>query len=109
MYGSIFYCSFFSVLARLGLFEDSIRPTSLNRKDPKVLNRAWRTSKIDSFASNIAFVLFKCKDDYRVTAYFQEKPVRLPGCSDDLCHFGQFVTKYGPLAANCNLDSICTV
>ncbi|XP_032795585.1 multiple inositol polyphosphate phosphatase 1 [Daphnia magna] len=95
------------VLARMGLFEDAVRPTHLNRLD--IHKRAWRTSLIDSFASNIAFALFKCSDDYRVTAYFQERPVRLPGCSHELCHFREFVNQYGSLAEKCNVEDICRI
>lgn len=91
----------------MGLFEDAVRPTHLNRLD--IHKRAWRTSLIDSFASNIAFALFKCSDDYRVTAYFQERPVRLPGCSHELCHFREFVNQYGSLAEKCNVEDICRI
>ncbi|EFX64111.1 hypothetical protein DAPPUDRAFT_327766 [Daphnia pulex] len=95
------------VLARIGLYKDKVRPTHSNRLEQ--MNRAWRTSRIDPFASNIAFVLFKCADDYRVTAFIQERPVRLPGCSDDFCHFREFVDQYGSLVSKCSIDDICRV
>lgn len=63
------------MLARFGLFEDSVRPTHSNRLE--VAKREWRTSLIDSFASNLAFALFDCKEGPRVAAYVQERPVKV--------------------------------
>jgi multiple inositol-polyphosphate phosphatase/2,3-bisphosphoglycerate 3-phosphatase len=104
----IYFKHIFLVFARLGLFEDSVPLTHANRQ--KVTNREWRTSFMDSFASNLAFVLFQCKgDQYRVGAYVQERPVNLPGCSQKLCHFSEFSAKYGQLADSCNLDNICRI
>ena len=65
---------------------------------------------MDSFASNLAFVLFQCNEDqYRVGAYVQERPVNLPGCSEQLCPFSEFTAKYGSMADACSLDDICRV
>lgn len=97
------------VLARLGLFKDSTVMKHSNRKSREMRNREWRTSLIDSFATNIALVLFKCKQEYYVTTYVQERPVMLPGCDDTLCPFSQFSDVYGPYASSCDLDEICRI
>jgi len=97
------------VLARFGLFKDATVPKHSNRHSSEMKNREWRTSLIDSFATNIALVLFKCNQDYYVTTYVQERPVMLPGCSDFLCPFSQFSDLYGPYASSCDLDQICRV
>lgn len=95
------------VLARLGLFEDSIALKHSNRLSDEMKKREWRTSLIDSFATNIAFVLFNCNQNNYVTAYVQERPVILPGCSGRLCPFSEFSAKYGAYASSCNLEEIC--
>lgn len=98
---------FDKVLARLGLFKDELRPLHSNRLE--VTQRKWRTSYIDAFATNIAFVLFQCVDGYFVTAYFQERPILLPGCSQELCHYNDFHRHYGDIIQSCNIDDICRV
>ena len=95
------------VLARLGLFEDPLPLKHSNRKEMEV--RQWRTSLIDSFASNLAFVLYTCRDGHRVATYVQERTVQLPGCGSPLCPFSEFTARYGPYAASCNLEEICRV
>jgi len=95
------------VLARLGLFEDPLPLKHSNRKEME--GRQWRTSLIDSFASNLAFVLYTCRDGHRVATYVQERTVQLPGCGSPLCPFSEFTARYGPYAASCNLDEICRV
>lgn len=46
------------VIARLGLFNDSV-PLLGNNFDHHRNSRKWRTSVIDPFATNLAFVLYK--------------------------------------------------
>ena len=93
-------------MTRLGLFRDPVPLKHSNRLALK--NREWRTSLINSFAANLALVLFNCSDNgHHVTAYVQERPVRLPGCSQELCRFSEFSKRYGPIAASCNLGEIC--
>ena len=94
------------MLARLGLFRDEVSPTHANRATSA--DRQWRTSLIDSFATNLALALFTCDDGgHRVAAYVQERPVHLPGCPDHLCPFDDFMAAYGPVATDCDFDRIC--
>jgi len=97
------------VLARFGLFEDSTVLKHSNRHSDEMKKREWKTSLIDSFATNLALVLFDCDEGYHVTAYVQERPVLLPGCDAHLCPFSQFTAKYGPYASSCNVEEICQV
>lgn len=45
------------ILAHIGLYKESEHLTAQNYL--KMAKRKWRTSLIDSFASNLAFVLFR--------------------------------------------------
>lgn len=95
--------------ARLGLFKDQTPPLATNFYSQS--NRKWRSSEIDPFAGNIAFILFKCTagntPEYKVATYVQEKEVILQNCTTTLCPFDTFVATYGDLADTCNLAELC--
>ncbi|KAI4456534.1 multiple inositol polyphosphate phosphatase-related [Holotrichia oblita] len=49
-------------------------------------NRKWRVSKIDTFGSNLAFILYKCNGENKLLVLHNEVPVKLPSCPDsELC------------------------
>lgn len=106
---SQFSCLMFccTVMARFGLFKDAIEMKHSNRHLMK--NREWRTSLINSFAAHLALVLFNCSDGHYITAYVQERPIKLPGCSSELCKYSDFRKQYETLAASCNIDDICRI
>lgn len=94
------------VLARLNLFHDRRPLTADNYKKQK--ERQWRTSLIDSFSSNVAFVLAQCEgNEYKVATFLQEKPLRLPGCSANLCPVHEFMTQYANIADGCDVPKVC--
>ncbi|KAK2718384.1 multiple inositol polyphosphate phosphatase 1-like [Artemia franciscana] len=92
-------------LARLGLFKDSTPLRYDNYSTQK--NRLWRTSIIDSFASNIAFVLYNCGEEEKVAVYIQEKVVKLPFCESEMCKIKEFLNGYNDIGNNCDFEAIC--
>lgn len=47
------------MLAHLGLYRDEARLTHDSYDTMDVDQRAWRVSRIDAFASNLVFVMYK--------------------------------------------------
>lgn len=117
------------LLAHLGLYKD---PSALTYQDfgkP----RKWRTSEIDAFATNVAFVLYEwvsciyesikyeliciplspCRcdnDEPQVLTMHQERIVHLPGCpqDSDLCSLNTLRQLYAAASLdNCNFDEMC--
>lgn len=98
------------LLAHIGLYKDNIPLKSSNYN--ALTNREWKTSQIDAFASNIAFVLFNCdKNEKKILTLHQEKIKRVPACpNEDLCSlkaFKQFYTD--SLEPNCDFTKMCTL
>ncbi|GAB6020262.1 hypothetical protein CHUAL_002980 [Chamberlinius hualienensis] len=100
------------LLARLGLFNDS-KPLMADDYTQN-FNRKWRTSLIDSFGSNIVFVLYNCTQDLsskegnlKVMIFVQEQEVLLPNCTSSLCPLETILNTYGNYAKECNLDVLC--
>lgn len=100
------------LIALLGLAKDS-HPLMhdsfvLRKKEDK---RAWRSSIIDTFASNMAFVLYDC--EYygpSVLFMFQERPVYLPGCPKDMpCPLHIMKAIYPDNDEECQFDTMCHV
>lgn len=95
--------------SRLGLFKDQspLQASSYSTQG----QRKWKTSDIDPFAGNIAFVLFNCSSsraqEFRVGTYVQQKEVILPNCTSFLCPFENFEATFGEVADTCNLANIC--
>ncbi|CAL8069920.1 unnamed protein product [Orchesella dallaii] len=97
------------VITRLGLFNDS-RPLLGDNFDHHRSSRKWRTSFIDRFATNIAFVLYKCSETHKVGLMFQEKPIPQPLCEGKyLCPLEEFYSSTEPITKNCDLAKFCTV
>jgi len=96
------------VIARLGLFKDSIPLLGSNFEHHRS-SRKWRTTEIDPFATNIAFILFNCSDDdYKVGMMFKEKPMQQPLCGGKyLCTFKEFEDSLQPFTKDCDLGRLC--
>ncbi|TMW45832.1 hypothetical protein DOY81_009093 [Sarcophaga bullata] len=94
------------VLAHLGLYKDE---TPLTFKDYGK-QRKWRTSVIDAFATNVAFVLYNCKNDGpMVLTLHQEQVIHIPGCPNDqdLCSLTTLRKLFAHSLDNCNFDEMC--
>ncbi|XP_046680138.1 multiple inositol polyphosphate phosphatase 1-like [Homalodisca vitripennis] len=92
------------VLSHLQLYRDPL-PLSADLFNK---TRLWRTSQIDVFGSNLAFVLFSCKDGYKILTMHQERPVTLPGCPEDhLCPLDSLQDFYRHSIENCDFDQFC--
>ncbi|XP_069365747.1 multiple inositol polyphosphate phosphatase 1-like isoform X3 [Maniola hyperantus] len=85
------------------------KPDGPLRGDAIVENRPWRMSNIDCFASNIAFVLFKCKDGDKILTLHQEKVIKLPMCSRELCPLAELKEHFHNTIHNCNFTDLCSV
>ncbi|KAF4520064.1 hypothetical protein B566_EDAN007920 [Ephemera danica] len=93
------------LLSHLGLYRDATSLLHSNFEQYRK-HRQWRVGLIDSFATNIAAVLYLCgnDDDYHVLMLHQERVVNLPGCpKDKLCPL-DVLRKNFPI---CNFDKIC--
>ncbi|VEN59241.1 unnamed protein product [Callosobruchus maculatus] len=96
------------MLAHLGLYKDEQPLTS--ESFSKMTNRQWKTSKIDSFATNLAFVLFGCKEGDKVLTLHQERVVRLPSCpNSDLCSINQINKYYANSIQGCDFETLCSM
>ncbi|EDW62317.2 multiple inositol polyphosphate phosphatase 1 [Drosophila virilis] len=94
------------MLAHLGVARDE-RP--LTHKDFES-GRLWRTSEIDAFATNLAFVRYDCIErEPRVLVMHQERAVRLPGCpqDDDLCPLSTLRRNYADSVERCDFEALC--
>ncbi|XP_021966379.1 multiple inositol polyphosphate phosphatase 1 [Folsomia candida] len=94
------------LISRLGLFNDS---TPLLHDNYHLhTTRQWRTNEIDKFATNIAAVLYKCPtDNFKVGLLFQELPVSIPECGDDLCPLDKFLSIYHSVLNDCDIPQMC--
>ena len=91
------------LLAFLNVFEDQEQLRSDNFK--QMDRRQWRTSKIGPFGGNVAFVLQKCDDEYKIGLYVNEVLTTIPGC-DDWCPLTRFLSLF-PLLEQCNFHEMC--
>uniref|UniRef100_A0A7G3AGA7 Putative conserved secreted protein n=1 Tax=Lutzomyia longipalpis TaxID=7200 RepID=A0A7G3AGA7_LUTLO len=74
-------------------------------------NYSWRSSLIDTFASNILFVTFSCPSGAKVLTMHQERVVTVPGCPLDspLCDYAQFEEIFQQRINECNFEQMCTI
>ncbi|XP_045542903.1 multiple inositol polyphosphate phosphatase 1-like [Papilio machaon] len=70
-------------------------------------DRAWRASDIDCFASNLAFVLYKCKDGDYVLTLHQERIIKLPMCEKELCPLATLWNYFKDSINECDIGDIC--
>ncbi|XP_046965316.1 multiple inositol polyphosphate phosphatase 1-like [Vanessa cardui] len=83
------------------------KPDSHLRGDTIVEDRAWRVSDIDCFASNLAFVLYKCKDGDKVLSLHQERIIKLPMCNEELCPLEHLKEYFFDSIHNCDHSDMC--
>lgn len=78
-------------VALLGLYEDKVPLTADNFEAMR--SRAYRTSLVGSFSTNVAFVLYECEDSptQRLMTLHQEERVKLPKCDEEPCDLQQFL------------------
>lgn len=94
-------------LAHLGLYKDGEHLTHLDANKP----RQWRTSAIDAFSSNIAFILYECNDEPKVLTLHQERVVRIPGCpeNEDLCSLKVMKRVFKDSIERCDFNDMCDI
>ncbi|XP_077302918.1 multiple inositol polyphosphate phosphatase 2 isoform X2 [Arctopsyche grandis] len=93
------------ILSYFGLYNtDGVLKS--NNRDP---NRSWRTSYIDSFASNIGFILYRCGDVDKVLVLHQERPVRLPECEEELCPLVTILKARKESLIKCDIKKMCSL
>ncbi|XP_015838212.1 multiple inositol polyphosphate phosphatase 1 [Tribolium castaneum] len=70
-------------------------------------DRNWKVSQIDSFGTNLIFILFDCQGRKKVLTMHQEDIVRLQSCpNSDLCDFDTFINYYNK-DLECPFDTMC--
>ncbi|XP_050345614.1 multiple inositol polyphosphate phosphatase 1-like [Nymphalis io] len=83
------------------------KPDSHLRGNAMVEVRSWRASNIDCFASNLAFVLFKCKDGDKILSLHQERIIKLPMCEEELCPLEYLKEYFYESIHNCDHSDMC--
>ncbi|XP_012225386.2 multiple inositol polyphosphate phosphatase 1 [Linepithema humile] len=99
------------LLALLGVAKDTHPLMHNSLVLDKEDKRVWRTSMIDAFASNMAFVLYDCAS-YGPSILFmlQERPLYLPGCPIGIpCPISIMKEIYPDLDEECQFDVMCHV
>ncbi|XP_052757563.1 multiple inositol polyphosphate phosphatase 1 isoform X1 [Galleria mellonella] len=71
--------------------------------------RPWKASLIDCFATNLAFVLFKCKDGDYVLTLHQERVIKLPMCEKELCPLTKLLEYFHDSIHNCDYTDMCSL
>ncbi|XP_066137495.1 multiple inositol polyphosphate phosphatase 1 isoform X2 [Euwallacea fornicatus] len=96
------------MLAHLGLYKDQIPLTA--DKFETMANRKWKTSLIDSFATNLAFLLYDCNGTKKMLTLHQENIVTLPACpGEELCEFTKINDYYSRSIDSCDFEVMCNV
>jgi len=80
-------------IALLGLFKDS-KPMTWDSSDTVIENRQWKTSHVSPMSANVAFLLYKCADGYRVRLQHNEEEHMFPGCDEVFCPYDKVVELY---------------
>ncbi|XP_026329533.1 multiple inositol polyphosphate phosphatase 1-like isoform X3 [Hyposmocoma kahamanoa] len=93
------------ILAHLQLY----KPDQPLRGNTLLKDRHWKTSHIDCFASNLAFVLFECKEGDHVLALHQEQVIKLPMCKEELCPLKTLLEYFYDSIYNCDYSDMCSL
>ncbi|XP_017064132.1 multiple inositol polyphosphate phosphatase 1 [Drosophila eugracilis] len=96
------------LLAHLGLARDKKPLTHKHFAS----ERLWRTSQIDAFATNLAFIRYDCdKEEPQVLVMHQERVVRLPKCpqDEDLCPMAKLRSIFAKSVDHCDVEEMCRV
>lgn len=86
--------------------EDAFEEFIATKSPPN--NRQWRSSFFVPFSGNIAFSLYKCKNNnFKLVTSVDEKPIKIGGCTSEVCDMDQFVEFYKSYM-QCDLNEICS-
>jgi len=97
------------MVARMGLFNDTEQLRSDNYRR-HLDSRKWRTSIIDKFGTNLAFVLYKCPNTYNIGTIFQEQPISLPACGGNwMCSYEEFLRAFDHVINDCDMAKMCKI
>ena len=96
--------------AILGLYNDTVPPTSSNYDDRH--NRVWDTSFQLPMATNFAYALYECEgegdgSDYFVRFHHMEDAMLIPGCSGLMCPFEELTAMWADIVNTCDFEAIC--
>jgi len=96
------------LLARMGLFKDPFQ-ISWNTDSQLLKDRKWKTSHFATFASNVAFALYRCPTDYKVEVSINEGQIAFEKCNNEIfCSFSQFRNMFD-FIHKCDFDNICDI
>jgi len=99
-----------TLLTMMGINEDSVAPTHDNYPNtpPGEEERHYHLSKMNPMGGNFGLVLTECDQEpkLRVSAYLQEKLIKLPKCGHTECDWDQFKEIYQE-AIRCPYDEVC--
>ncbi len=93
------------LLARLGMFNDSVPLLSDNYKEQS--ERKWRLSEVNPFAANIEFRLYSCDQKYYVRTFLNENELQLPSCASMFCSLEQIEKAWEEIVESCDFDVLC--
>ncbi|XP_058806693.1 multiple inositol polyphosphate phosphatase 1-like isoform X2 [Phymastichus coffea] len=98
------------LLSILGVAKDD-KPLTFQSYSSHLNSRKWKSSLIDAFASNIAFVLYDCeKQGSSILLLHQEREVQIPGCSSkSLCPVSQMKDIFPDTEQECRFNALCSV
>lgn len=97
------------LLALIGVAKDD-RPLTHDMFSSHVDQRAWKTGSIDSFAANLAFVLYDCEKEPAILFIHQERAVYLHGCpSNAPCPVSRMKALYPDQEQECQFEAMCRV
>ncbi|XP_033225689.1 multiple inositol polyphosphate phosphatase 1 [Belonocnema kinseyi] len=96
------------LLSLIGVAKDEIPLTHDSFLFHKA-NRVWRTSFIDAFASNVAFILYECESQGPSVLFMhQERIVNLPNCPENTpCPISVMKDMYPDNHEECKFDEMC--
>ncbi|XP_060586938.1 multiple inositol polyphosphate phosphatase 1-like [Ruditapes philippinarum] len=107
------------LMTALGLYKDNtpLLATNFNTMS----GRKFRTSNIDPYTSNLAFVIYACDNvmqtyatergsrEFVVKLFVNAKEVNIPSCGDLPCYYGVVKRKYNDYINKCNIKEICGI
>ncbi|XP_066595136.1 multiple inositol polyphosphate phosphatase 1 [Prorops nasuta] len=98
------------LLALLGVAKDS-NPLKHNSYLIHEETRSWKTTYIDAFATNIAFILYNCMyNGPSILVMHQERVVNLPGCPyNKPCPLSTMKALYPDHDEECLFESMCSL
>ncbi|OCT69844.1 multiple inositol polyphosphate phosphatase 1 [Xenopus laevis] len=101
------------LLALMGLFKDETPLTAENFISQT--ERKFRSGHIVPYASNLAFVLYRCdmaetqREKYQVQLLLNEQLLHFPHSHSSLCLFEEMKEQYGHLLDGCAISTECAI